>query len=75
MSSEEGARALSQDYKAMALAAPFRERDPRRRPSNITSEAETEAEEEFTLFVPFIYEYAPDWSFAPATGSPLTPVW
>lgn len=42
MSSEQGNRALLQDYKATTLATPFRERDPRRRLSNITDEAEVE---------------------------------
>jgi hypothetical protein len=73
ISSEQGTRALLQDYKATTLATPFRERDPRRRLSNITHEAEVR--EEFTLFMPFVYEYAPDWSLAPATGAPLAPVW
>ena len=76
MSSDKDSRSLLSGYKTTVLATPYSNRDPRRRLSS-TQEADQEGAgaEEFTLFMPFIYEYAPDWSLAPSNATLFTPVW
>ena len=69
------ARSLREEYKMNENSLPpFKERDPRTRDRKLQTNA---TEDEFTLFVPKIYEYTDSWEIAypDAEEAPFLPVW
>lgn len=74
---ENGFSLADSEYGVRALNSvpSFQERDPRTRGRMLQTNNETE--EEFTLFLPKIYEFTEYWEivFPPAENAPFLPVW